>query len=226
MNDLSHPSSFWFLENIWNELFPARQKWISSRHYRFVKSKLCQIHLTLFDQIKGCVKEGEALGIVDLNKTFDTVSHDVLISKLGKYDLDETGTRGVKKWLEIYTYQVLIKGSLSKWKDVLSDILQKPVLSPHLFNIFINWDDGIGSMFIKFAEDMEQGGTTSSLQIQNELVYWRNILKLAGSWMEQSSSGRRCIFYIIYLLYNSILAAIIFGVIAVQKVDMSQQCHM
>lgn len=172
------------------------------------------------------MKEGEALGIVDLNKTFDTVSHDVLISKLGKYDLDETGTRGVKKWLEIYTYQVLIKGSLSKWKDVLSDILQKPVLSPHLFNIFINGDDGIGSMFIKFAEDMEQGGTTSSLQIQNELVYWRNILKLAGSWMEQSSSGRRCIFYIIYLLYNSILAAIIFGVIAVQKVDMSQQCHM
>ncbi|KAK4822155.1 hypothetical protein QYF61_010416 [Mycteria americana] len=41
------------------------------------------------------------------------------------------------------------------------------VLSPHLFNIFINWDDGIGSMFIKFAEDMEQGGTTSSLKIQN-----------------------------------------------------------
>lgn len=73
--------------------------------------------------------------------------------------------------MEIYTYQVLIKGSLSKWKDVLSDILQKPVLSPHLFNIFINGDDGIGSMFIKFAEDMEQGGTTSSLQIQNELVY-------------------------------------------------------
>lgn len=43
------------------------------------------------------MKEGEALGIVDLNKTSDTVSHDVLISKLGKYDLDETGTRGVKK---------------------------------------------------------------------------------------------------------------------------------
>lgn len=70
--------------------------------------------------------------------------------------------------MEIYTYQVLINGSLSKWKGVLSDILQESVLSLHLFNIFINRDDGIGSMFIKFAEDMEQEGTTGSLKIQNE----------------------------------------------------------
>lgn len=73
--------------------------------------------------------------------------------------------------MEIYTNQVPINGSLSKWKGVLSDILQESVLSPHLFNIFINGDDGIGSMLIKFAEDMEQGWTTSSLKIQNELVY-------------------------------------------------------
>lgn len=61
-------------------------------------SKLCQIHLTFFfGQIKGCVNEGEAIGIFDLNKAFDTISHDILISKLGKYCLDETGMRGVKK---------------------------------------------------------------------------------------------------------------------------------
>lgn len=123
--------------------------------------------------------EGEATGIFDLNKAFDTISHDILISKLGKYSLNEIGMRGVKKWLEIYTYQVLINGSLSKWKGVLSDILQESVLSLHLFNIFITRDDGIGSMFIKFAEDMEQEGTTGILKIQNELVYWRDILKIS-----------------------------------------------
>lgn len=125
------------------------------------------------------MSEGGATGIFDLNKAFDTISHDILISKPGKYSRNEIGMRGVKMWLEIYTYQVLINGSLSKWKGVLSDILQESVLSLHLFNIFINRDDGIGSMFIKFAEDMEQEGTTGSLKIQNELVYWRDILKIS-----------------------------------------------
>lgn len=142
-------------------------------------SQLCHIYPTLSEQTEGCVSEGQATGIFDLNKAFDAISHDILISRLGKYSLNEIGTRGVKKWLEIYTYQVLINGSLSKWKGVLSDILQESVLSLHLFNIFISRDDGIGSMFIKFAEDMEQEGTTGSLKIQNELVYWRNILKIS-----------------------------------------------
>lgn len=143
-------------------------------------SKLPHIYPTFFfDQIWGCVAEGEATGIFDQNKAFDTISHDILVSKLGKYSLNEIGMRGMKKWLEIYTYQVLINGWLSKWKRVLSDILQESVLSLHLFNIFINMDDGIGSMFIKFAEDMEQEGTTGSLKIRNELVYWRDILKIS-----------------------------------------------
>lgn len=143
-------------------------------------SQLCHIYPTsFFDQIRGSVSEGEAPGTFDLNKAFDTISHDILISKLGKYSPNEIGMRGVKKWLEIYNYQVLINGSLSKWKGVLSDILQESVLSLHLFNIFINRDDGIGSMFIKFAEDMEQEGTTGSLKIQNELVYGRGTLKIS-----------------------------------------------
>jgi len=60
-------------------------------------SKLCQIQLIFFDHIKSSVNEGEAIGIYDLNKAFDTISHDILISKLGKFCLDETGMRGVKK---------------------------------------------------------------------------------------------------------------------------------
>jgi len=61
------------------------------------------MHLTLFfDQIKGSVNEWETLGVFDLNEAFDTTSHDVLISKLGKYYPDEIGMREVNKWLEIY----------------------------------------------------------------------------------------------------------------------------
>lgn len=60
-------------------------------------SQLCHIYPTFSEQIEGCVSEGEATGIFDLNKAFDTISHDILISKLGKCSLNEIGMRGVKK---------------------------------------------------------------------------------------------------------------------------------
>lgn len=40
--------------------------------------------------------EGGATGIFDLNEAFDTISHDILISKPGKYSRNEIGMRGVK----------------------------------------------------------------------------------------------------------------------------------
>uniref|UniRef100_A0A674JM42 Reverse transcriptase domain-containing protein n=1 Tax=Terrapene triunguis TaxID=2587831 RepID=A0A674JM42_9SAUR len=111
---------------------------------------------------------------LDFSKAFDTVSHDLLINKLGKCNLDGATIRWVQNWLENHSQRVVISGSVSCWKDIMSGVPQGSVLGPALFNIFINdLDNGIESTLIKFADDTKLGGVASALEdrikIQNDL---------------------------------------------------------
>uniref|UniRef100_A0A674JDS3 Macro domain-containing protein n=1 Tax=Terrapene triunguis TaxID=2587831 RepID=A0A674JDS3_9SAUR len=73
-------------------------KVISNSQYGFVNNKSCQINLiAFFDRVTSPVDRGEAVDEVylDFSKTFDTVSHDLLINKLGKCNLDGATIRWV-----------------------------------------------------------------------------------------------------------------------------------
>ena len=56
---------------------------------------------------------GEAVDVVylDFSKTFDMVLHDILVNKLGKYNLDGATIRWVHNWLDNHTQRVVINGS-------------------------------------------------------------------------------------------------------------------
>ena len=91
---------------------------LKGNQHSFIRSRSCQTNLIAFyDQVTKAMEAGVAMDVVflDFSKTFDAVSHPILIKKLGDCGIDAYTVRWIADWLKGRTQRVVVDGSYSTW---------------------------------------------------------------------------------------------------------------
>ena len=131
---------------------------LSDNQYGFRKHHSTAYALAcLYDKISSAIENKECtVGIfIDLSKAFDTVDHNILISKLEHYGVRGTALRWLKSYLSNRQQYVEFNGVSSESLEIKCGVSQGSILGPLLFLLYTNDLCNASKVvdFIIFADD-------------------------------------------------------------------------
>ena len=134
-----------------NNLLFTSQYGFRSNH----STELAALHLV--DKISNYMDSGEVPMAIflDLSKAFDTLDHDILLSKLHHYGIQNSSLNLFKSYLSNRSQYVEEQNTKSKMNPILTGVPQGSILGPLLFTIYVN-DFHLASKrfeFIMYADD-------------------------------------------------------------------------
>ena len=162
--------------------------YLSENQYGFLKlhsTELATLELT--DRINLELDKGNSpLAIfLDMSKAFDTLNHNILVSKLNYYGIKNASLNWFRTYLKNRLQFVQIDQQKSKTMSISQGVPQGTILGPLLFLIYINDIQYSSKLFnfIKYADDTTLFNPMADPNQRNSTII-NTELKNVSKWLK------------------------------------------
>ena len=128
-------------------------------HFGFRKKVSVEDPVLFFtESVQREIQDGRIVHAVllDLSKAFDSLSHEILLSKLRSLGFSSSAISFIKSFLSDRLQQVSLNGVKSYWIELKQGAPKGTILGPLLFNLYVNYLTGQiteDARIIQYADD-------------------------------------------------------------------------